>query len=64
MIADFDSSNSPVLLTTGTINNISLVPYLTDSCTSNLVEGMTTFYSTTFSLSHEVPTGGKIEVVF
>ena len=44
LIADYDETDSPVTLTTGSISNISLTPYLTDSCTSNFVSGITTFY--------------------
>ena len=64
MIASYEGSSSPVTLSPGSISNISLIPYLTDSCTSNLVSGMTTFFQTTFSTSHEVPVGGTIKVVY
>ena len=43
VIADYDGT-ATIALTAGAINNISLSPYLTDSCTSNLARGMTTFY--------------------
>ena len=64
VIADYDGTSSPVTLTAGSISIISLTPYLTDSCTSNFVKGIATFYMTIFSTSHEVPADGVIEVVY
>ena len=64
LIADYDGTSSPVTLTAGSISNISLSPYLIDSCTSNLVSGITTFYTTSFYTSHEVPVDGTIKVVY
>ena len=64
LIADYDGTSSPVTLTAGSITNISLNPYLSDSCTSNLVSGITTFYMTSFTTSHEVPIDGTIDVVY
>ena len=37
LIADYEYTGSPVSLAVGNISNILLTPYLTDSCTSNLV---------------------------
>ena len=64
MIADYDGTSSPVTLNAGSISGISLSPYLTDSCTSDLYSGVTTFFSTSFSTTHEVPVGGIIDIVF
>ena len=64
LIADYDGTSSPVTLTAGSISNISLSPYLTNSCTSNLVSGITTFYMTSFTTSHEIPASGTIDVVY
>ena len=58
LIADYDGTSSPATLTTGSISSVSLGPYLTDSCISDLLSGLTTFFTTSFSTSHEVPTGG------
>ena len=64
LIADYDGTNTPVTITAGSISGISLSPYLTNSCTSDLYSGVTTFFSTSFSTTHEVPIGGTIEIVF
>ena len=64
IIADYGVTSSPVTLTIGSISSIGLSPYLIDSCINDLDVDITTFFSTSFSTSHEVPAGGKIEIVF
>ena len=64
LIADYDGTSSPVTLNAGSISGISLSPYLSDSCINDLYSGVTTFFSTSFSTTHEVPVGGIIDIVF
>ena len=64
IVADFDGSTTSITLAAGDITNISVTPFLTDSCTSDLFSGIKTFFSTTFTTTHDVPASGTIDIVF
>ena len=55
LVGNYDGQTTSITLTAGAIRNISVTPYLTDSCTSDLYSDISTFFSTTFTTTHDIP---------